>query len=213
MKKLSILLVLLAVIAAFFANSQRSDAAIFTNGKWMVYADVIIGCGATGTVIANHFARAGVGQITIVDRDFIELNNLQRQLLFDEQDLVELTSPDYPGERLIACRNPLVANKNRLIREELLQKTEAELEQIAVATKREKRALKGADVIGVRVGKVINRFPVGKFLDIEITEESLTYRRKESALAEASALDGVYLIRTSLAESEMSASETVQVYK
>ena len=133
--------------------------------------------------------------------------------LFDEQDLVELTSPDYPGERLIACRNPLVANKNRLIREELLQKTEAELEKIVVATPREKRALKGADVIGVRVGKVINRFPVGKFLDIEITEESLTYRRKESALAEVSALDGIYLIRTSLAESEMSASETVQVYK
>ena len=133
--------------------------------------------------------------------------------LFDEQDLVELTSPDYPGERLIACRNPLVAKKNRLIREELLQKTEAELEKIVVATKREKRALKGADVIGVRVGKVINRFQVGKFLDIEITEESLTYRRKESALAEVSALDGVYLIRTSLAESEMSASETVQVYK
>ncbi len=133
--------------------------------------------------------------------------------LFDEKNLVELTSSDYPGERLIACRNPLVAEKNRLIREELLQKTEAELELIVAATKREKRALKGADLIGVRVGKVINRFQVGKFLEIEITEQSLTYRRKELAIAEASALDGVYLIRTSLTKAEMSASETVQVYK
>ncbi len=155
----------------------------------------------------------GIGALTLPQIKKLAEAKVIQLGLFDEQDLVALTSPDYPGERLIACRNPLVANKNRLIREELLQKTEAELEKIVVATKREKRALKGADAIGVRVGKVINRFQVGKFLEFEITEDSLTYRRKESALAEASALDGVYLIRTSLAESEMSASETVQVYK
>ncbi len=99
--------------------------------------------------------------------------------LFDERDLVELESADYPGERLIACRNPIVAASNQAKREALLQETEKELEAIVAATQREKRALKGADKIGVRVGKILNKFKVGKFFDYEITDESFS-RFKEN---------------------------------
>lgn len=89
--------------------------------------------------------------------------------LFDERNLVELESSNYPGERLMACRNPLVAQANQIRREELLQATEKELDGIVAATQREKRALKGADKIGIRVGKVINRYKVGKFFHLEIS--------------------------------------------
>lgn len=120
--------------------------------------------------------------------------------LFDEKDLVELESADYPGERLIACRNPLVAASNQAKREALLAETEKELEAIVAATQREKRALRGADKIGVRVGKILNKFKVGKFFDYEIGDESFSYSRKREAIAEAEALDGIYIVRTSVAE-------------
>ncbi|MGK7875490.1 MAG: IS1634 family transposase, partial [Xenococcaceae cyanobacterium] len=125
--------------------------------------------------------------------------------LFDERDLVELESADYPGERLIACRNPLVAASNQAKREDLLQETEQELEAIVAATKREKRSLRGAYKIGVRVGKILNKFKVGKFLDYEITDKSFSYSRKREAIEEAEALDGIYILRTSVSEKILSA--------
>ena len=133
--------------------------------------------------------------------------------LFDERDLVELESADYPGERLIACRNPIVAASNQAKREALLQETEKELEAIVAATKREKRALRGRDTLGVRVGKILNKFKVGKFFDYEISDESFSYSRKIEALAEAEALDGIYIVRTSVEEEILSAPATVKAYK
>ncbi len=133
--------------------------------------------------------------------------------LFDERDLVELESADYPGERLIACRNPIVAASNQAKREALLQETEKELEAIVAATKREKRALRGRDKIGVRVGKILNKFKVGKFFDYEISDESFSYSRKIEAIAEAEALDGIYIVRTSVEEEILSATATVKAYK
>ena len=143
----------------------------------------------------------------LVEQEAIQLG------LFDERDLVEFESSDYPGERLIACRNPIVAASNQAKREALLQETEQELESIVAATKREKRALKGADQIGVRVGKILNKFKVGKFFDYEITDESFSYSRKIEAIAKAEALDGVYILRTSVSEKILDAPETVRAYK
>ena len=133
--------------------------------------------------------------------------------LFDEQDVIEIESDDYPGERLIACRNPLIAEKNALVREELLLSTEKELDKIKTATCREKRALKGADKIGLRVGKVLNKFKVGKLFEIEISDSHFAYRRKQEVIEREKILDGVYIIRTSVESEKMDASQTVRAYK
>lgn len=133
--------------------------------------------------------------------------------LFDEQDLVELRSPEYPGERLVACRNPFLAEERARKREQLLQATERDLEAVAEATRREKRALRGKDKIGIRVGKVLGRHKVGKHFITEISEDRFTYRRNEDKIAREAALDGVYVIRTSLGEQTFSAESTVRAYK
>ncbi|NER28000.1 MAG: IS1634 family transposase [Symploca sp. SIO1C4] len=133
--------------------------------------------------------------------------------LFDQTNLVELESSFYPGERLIACRNPIVAQSNQLKREQLLQATEKELESIVAATNREKRALIGADKIGLRVGKVINRYQVGKFFNLEITETSFSYSRKKDLLSVEAALDGLYVICTSVDAQILDAPATVRTYK
>ncbi len=133
--------------------------------------------------------------------------------LFDERIRVELESSHYPGERLMACRNPLVAQANQIRREELLQATEKELDGIVATTQREKRALKGAAYIGIRVGKVINRYKVGKFFNLEISETSFSYSRKKNILQMEVALDGLYVIRTSVAAEILDANSTVRTYK
>ena len=133
--------------------------------------------------------------------------------LFDQVNLVEFESEDYPEERLIACRNPLIAQKNQLQREALLEATEKELDLIVQATQREKRALKGQDKIALRVGKVLNQFKVNKYYNLEITEEGFSYQRKLELIAQETALDGVYVLRTSLESTLMDAATTVKAYK
>lgn len=133
--------------------------------------------------------------------------------LFDEQNLAEVESVDYPGERLIACRNPIAAEAQAIKREKLLQKTESELEKISRAVSREKRALKGADKIGIRVGQVINKYQVGKFFELDIAETGFSYSRKLSELKLADTLDGLYVIRTSVEAEVLDAPGTVKAYK
>jgi transposase len=133
--------------------------------------------------------------------------------LFDERDLVEVYSPDYPGERLIACRNPLLAEDRARTREELLQATERELEKIFLRTQRPKRPLRGKDKIGVAVGKVVNRYKMGKHFLLEITEAGFTYRRDEARICNEAALDGLYVIRTSVGKGEFAAEGAVRAYK
>lgn len=133
--------------------------------------------------------------------------------LFDQQDLAEITSPDYPGERLIACRNPLLAEERARKRQDLLAATERELEPVAAATQRSRKPLRGQDRIGLRVGKVLNRFKMGKHFRLEITAESFRYWRDEAAIAAEAALDGIYVIRTSLPAERLNAAETVRAYK
>lgn len=143
----------------------------------------------------------------LVEQEAVQLS------LFDETDLVEFSCSDYPGERLIACRNPMLAQEKSLTREALLQATEQELYKIVIATSRDKRALKGADQIGLRVGRVLNSKGVGKYFNISITDESFTYSRNEAVIASDAALDGVYIIRTSVPAQTLDAVSTVRAYK
>lgn len=158
----------------------------------------------------------GLGWITALRapqiRKLVEQEAVQLSL-FDETDLVEFSCSDYPGERLIACRNPMLAQEKSLTREALLQVTEQELNKIVIATSRDKRALKGADQIGLRVGRVLHAKGVGKYFNISITEESLSFSRNEVAIAKDSALDGVYIIRTSVQSETLDAAQTVRAYK
>jgi Transposase DDE domain len=133
--------------------------------------------------------------------------------LFDERDLAEVSSPDFPGERLILCRNPLLAAERKRKREELLEATEAELDRIVAATTRLKNRLHGKDRIGLRVGRVLGRFKVGKHFKLVIDEDHFSYHRKLSAITEEAALDGIYVIRTSLATEALGPEDTVLSYK
>ena len=134
--------------------------------------------------------------------------------LFDERDLVEITSDAYPGERLMVCRNPLLAEDRARKRQELLEATEALLEAIAAATRREKRRLKGADKIGERVGKVIGKYKMAKHLTWTIDDDGVfTYQRDDASIAAEARLDGLYVIRTSLPASELDGPGTVRAYK
>ena len=137
---------------------------------------------------------------------------LQRSL-FDTTDLAEIRHPDFPGERLIACRNPLLEAERARKREDLLRATERELDKIAAATRREKRALRGKDRIGVRVGKVLNRFKVAKHFELTITETAFAYTRKQDAIDAEAHLDGIYVLRTSVPSQILDAAGTVQAYK
>ena len=133
--------------------------------------------------------------------------------LFDEVNLVEFESEDYPDERLIACRNPLIAAKNRKQREALLKIGEEQFDLIIKAIKREKRALKGADKIALRVGKVLNKYKINKYYTLDITDSGFTYERKQELIDQEIALDGVYILRTSVDKTLMNGLEVVKAYK
>ncbi len=167
--------------------------------------------------IRQEIAPAGLDWIAALRgpaiRALVESGAVQLSL-FDEKDLVELTTDAYPGERLMVCRNPLLAQERARKREALLDATEALLEPIAVATRREKRRLSGESQIGARVGKVIGRYKMAKHFEWSIDQKGLfTYRRNASSIAAEAALDGLYVIRTSVPESELDAPGTVRAYK
>jgi hypothetical protein len=132
---------------------------------------------------------------------------------FTETDLLECTDPTYPQERLIACRNPLLAAERARKREALLQATERELDNIVQATTRPKRRLTGEAAIALRVGQVRNRFKMGKHFQIEITDTQLQYTRDTQGIAAEAALDGVYVVRTSVSSDTLSPARTVSAYK
>jgi len=133
--------------------------------------------------------------------------------LFDERNLIEMSSEHFPGERLVVCRNPTLADERARKRLELLAATEADLNKVVAATQRARRPLRGKDAIALRVGRVIGRFHMAKHFDIEITEEEFSYQRKDAAIAEEAAFDGLYVIRTSLSAAQLDADATVAAYK
>jgi hypothetical protein len=131
--------------------------------------------------------------------------------LFDTQDLAEIAHPDYPGERLIACRNPALAQLRAAKRESMLTATEALLNKITIRAREGKLA--GADGIGVAVGKVIDKYKMAKHLTCQITDTSLTVARDQAGIAAEAALDGIYVIRTSVPATVLDAPATVGAYK
>jgi hypothetical protein len=131
--------------------------------------------------------------------------------LFDEQDLAEITSPDFPGERLVCCRNPVLAAERARKREDLLAATEKLLAPVAARARAGR--LTGAAKIGVEVGKVINKYKAGKHFDVAITDDSLTVTRKQAQIDTEAALDGIYVLRTPVPEDQLDAPGVVTAYK
>lgn len=133
--------------------------------------------------------------------------------LFDERDIAEVTSPEYPNERLVVCRNPLLAAERARKRQELLAATEAELAKIAKAVARKRNPLRGADQIGLAAGAVFNRYRVAKHFALTITDDHFAFARNTDTIEAESQLDGIYVIRTNVSAAELSAPEVVRAYK
>ncbi len=133
--------------------------------------------------------------------------------LFDQHDLAEIRSSAFPGERLVACRNPLLGAERARKREALLAATEKELEKISKAVARERRPLRGQDTIGVRVGRVLGRFKMAKHFRLEITDAAFRFERDPERIEDEAALDGIYVIRTTVPKEEMTAEAAVEAYK
>lgn len=170
----------------------------------------------TSARITDELRPAGLDWITALRapqiKALVEADALQLSL-FDQQDLAEIDSPDYPGERLMCCHNPALAEKRTRKRQDLLTATETELQQIADATHRARRPLRGQDKIALRVGKVINHYKMAKHFHTTITAETFTFTRNEDAIAAEAALDGIYVLRTSLPTDTLSRDDVVLRYK
>jgi len=131
--------------------------------------------------------------------------------LFDEFDLAEITHPDYPGERLLACRNPLLAAERARKRGELLAATETALAPVLAAVAA--RRLAGSDQIGLKVGRILNTYKMAKHLEVTITDTTLTVTRKQNQIDTEAALDGIYVLRTNVPATELDAGGVVGAYK
>ena len=157
---------------------------------------------------------SGVDWITALKsaqiRSLVDGGGLQLGL-FDERNLLEFTHPDYPGERLVACRNPQLAKLRAAKREALLEATGAELDKVRAMVARKRLA--GRDKIGVRVGRVINKYKVAKHFELTIEDDSLAYRIDAHKVKEEAALDGIYILRTPLTPETMEAADVVRSYK
>ena len=132
---------------------------------------------------------------------------------FDERDLAEIESPDFPGERLVVCRNPALAEERGRKRDELLDATEQDLKDIQARIMRKRQPLRGADKIGLAVGVLIGRRKVGKHFRITITDDALSFARDHVAIATEAALDGFYVLRTNVPADALNAADTVRAYK
>ena len=133
--------------------------------------------------------------------------------LFDDRDLAEITSPDYPGERLVVCKNPLLAEERARKRTELLAATEKELARIAARVQRARRPLRGAAAIGQAVGAVLGRRHMAKHFQISIGDDAFSFAKKPLSIAAEAALDGIYVVRTNLPATQSDAAATVRAYK
>jgi transposase len=131
--------------------------------------------------------------------------------LFDERNLFELTHPDFPGERLVACRNPDLAKRRAEKRKSLLEATANELHKVRRMVERGR--LRGQDAIGVRIGKVVNKYKVAKHFTLDIRDDRFDFAVDDNKVAAEAALDGIYVVRTSLSAERMNADDTVRSYK
>ena len=163
-----------------------------------------------------EIAPAGLDWITALRapaiRTLVEAGALQMSL-FDQRDMAAITSPDYPGERLIVCRNPDLARERMRKREDLLAATEADLAVIAAAVRRARNPLRGEAEIALKVGAVVNRHKVAKHFELSIGEASFSFHRKTEAITAEAALDGIYVVRTNLPKKLLDDAATVGAYK
>lgn len=166
--------------------------------------------------IESALAPAGLDWITALRapaiRALVDQGALQLSL-FDEHDLAEISSPDFPGERLIVCKNPLLAAERARKRNELLAACEAALAKVQAATRRKTRPLRGRDQIGLAVGAVLKQHKVAKHFDLVIDDDRLAVTRNTAAIDAEAALDGIYVLRTNLADDRLDTSQTVAAYK
>jgi transposase len=164
--------------------------------------------------IASLSAMEGVSWITALKtgaiKSLVATGHVQMGL-FDQTNLFELEHEDYPGERLVACKNPELEKLRAHKRQSLLEGTEKELEKIVVMVDNGK--LKGKDVIGVRVGRIINKYKMSKHFELTIGDGSLQYQRNRESISEEAVLDGIYIVRTSLPKEQCTAGEAVLAYK
>src|SRR5690242_1099129 len=133
--------------------------------------------------------------------------------LFDTRDMAEITSPDFPGERLVVCKNPLLAAERGRKRDELLATTEKDLARIQARVRRPRRPLRGAAAIGAALGAVFGRRKVAKHFNVTITDDTFSFVRNQAAIASEAALDGIYVVRTNLPAAQSDAAATVRAYK
>ncbi|MBL8670208.1 MAG: IS1634 family transposase [Alphaproteobacteria bacterium] len=170
----------------------------------------------TAARIEEALRPAGLDWITALRapaiRGLAEAGPLQLSL-FDQRDMAEIASPDYPGERLVACRNPQLAAERARKRAELLDATERQLARVQAQVRSARRPLRGKDRIGLAVGAVADRYKMAKHFAIAIAEDDLTYARKQDQIDAEAALDGIYVLRTSLAPQALDAAATVAAYK
>jgi hypothetical protein len=163
-----------------------------------------------------EIAPAGLDWITALRapaiRALAESGALQMSL-FDERDMAAITSPDYPGERLVVCRNPDLARERTRKRLDLLAATEHDLAAIAAAVSRARKPLRGEAEIALKVGAVANRHKMAKHFELEIGETSFAFHRNADAIAAEAALDGIYVVRTNLAKRVLDDAATVGAYK
>jgi hypothetical protein len=147
-------------------------------------------------------------------RKLMKAGDLQLSL-FDQTNLAEITSPEFPGERLVVCRNPHLAAERARKREDLLAATERELDKVTASVTNPRGRLHHADAgaIGERVGRVVNKYKVAKHFELHITDGSFTYTRKTEQIAEEAALDGLYVLRTTCPTSQLTTQAVVRVYK
>ena len=158
----------------------------------------------------------GMGWITALTsgaiRELVQKGSLQLSLL-DEQNLAEISSPDYPGERLVVCHNPLLEEERGRKRQALLEATEKSLTKISKEVARRKKTPLKAAEIGLKVGKVLGHYKVGKHFECRIGEGSFQWSRRQDSIAQEEKLDGIYVLRTSEPAARLSAEDTVRSYK
>ena len=170
----------------------------------------------TETQIETVKAYPGIGWVSALRATAIQKLASQgavQMSLFDEQNLAEITSPDYPGERLVACYNPLLADDRRRTRDELLAATEAQLEKVRLQVARQHKTPMDKAAIGIKAGKLINRYKVGKHYTLTISDGTFAWERKQASIAQEAALDGIYVIRTSEPSARLHAADAVRTYK
>lgn len=166
--------------------------------------------------ITEDIKTAGIDWITALRgpaiKELVKGGSIQLSL-FDQRDMAAITSPDFPGERLIVCRNPDLAAERTRKREDLLMATERDLARIQAAVARKRHPLRGATEIALAVGAVIDKHKMRKHFDLDIADASFSFTRKADAIAAEAATDGLYVIRTSLAQAALGDEDTVRSYK